>query len=127
MSEHTIKSRQLLASAAAVDTTVVVVGSGVVVVGSVVVFGWDVVGFGVVVVGSGVVGFRVVVVVVVGSDVVASGVVVDVGALVVGSGAVADLTDTTVDCADVGILAVVRSSVVGAVDKRTEQKGSGYC
>lgn len=64
--------------------------------------------------------------VVVGSGGANSSVVVDVGVLGAGSGAVVYLTGTTVDCAD-SILAVVRSSVVGAVDKREgEQTGTGY-
>ena len=110
-------SRQVLESvAAALDVAAdVVAGSGVVVVGTVVVVGSDVISFGVVVVDC--------LVVVVGSGVVGSGVVGDCGVLVAASAAVADVTGTTVERADVSILAVARSSVVGAVDRRGEQKG----
>ena len=106
-------SRQVLESvAAALDVAAdVVAGSGVVVVGTVVVVGSDVIGFDVVVVDCLAV-------------VVGSGVVGDCGVLVAASAAVADVTGTTVERADVSVLAVVRSSVVGAVDRREgEQKG----
>ena len=105
-------SRQVLESvAAALDVAAdVVAGSGVV-VGGTVVIGTDVTGFGVVVVDCLAV-------------VVGSGVVGDCGVLVAASAAVADVTGTTVERADVSVLAVVRSSVVGAVDRREgEQKG----
>ena len=111
-------SRQVLESvAAALDVSAdVVAGSGVVAVGTVVVVGTDVTDFGVVVVDC--------LVVVVGSGVVGSGVVGDWGVLVAASAAVADVTGTTVGRADVSMLTVVRSSVVGAVDRREgEQKG----